>query len=208
MLSTRQTDPGLLVLVVLVVLLAFFLATPRASRLPRGQERIAILTPFGPIEVVLDDSNAPMSAQALLDLAKRKDACESCEFVRAEPRPPAGSDGPPYALLQGSLAGHQDILPQYREGTKRTIHPGDFVLIPNSEAFYIALARHDDWSSSHTVVGRVAKLTIVDVIVVQRTKLFVHPEYGTHMQMLLNPVSFRLSDPGALLPKRPSPTIL
>jgi len=49
----------------------------------------------------------------------------------------------PYALLQGTFDGDEMSLP--KTGTKKTIRPGDVVLIPSTNAFYIALDSHDGW---------------------------------------------------------------
>jgi hypothetical protein len=155
------------------------------------EAHVIFQTSFGPIPVsLLNQNNAPGASQALLDLARSHG---TGTFDRAEPRPPPDRRlGPPYALLQGSFG--DNALSLAREGTKTTIAPGDLVLIPNTNSFYIALESHDDWASSHSVVGQATAMTIVDVIVAQHTFLFQHPDYGTHMQMLTDPVPFRLTD--------------
>lgn len=150
---------------------------------------VLIRTSFGAIPIVLDRSETP-AADKLLDLARRK---HSGVWNRAEPRPSTpGDPSGPYGLLQGAFDHDQMNLP--KAGTKRHIRPGDIVLIPETNAFYLSLADHDDWATGHTVIGRATHLTIADVITVQETREYIHPEYGTRMQMLSSPVPFVLTD--------------
>ena len=73
---------------------------------PETIDRIALHTPYGRIVIKLLDSNAPKAAEAVRQLAISK-GCKDCNFYRAEARPSETKhqpkDGPPYALLQGSL---------------------------------------------------------------------------------------------------------
>ena len=69
-------------------------------------DRIALHTPYGRIVVRLLESNAPHAAALVRELAI-SEGCKDCNFYRAEARPSEKKhqpkDGPPYALLQGSL---------------------------------------------------------------------------------------------------------
>ena len=150
---------------------------------------VLIRTPFGAMTVCLDHDTAPTAVGNLLEAARRR---RQGRFERAEARPeiPDAPEGP-YALLQGTFDDSSMELAQ--EGTKATIRAGDLVLIPNTMSFYIALSNHDAWATSHTVIGSVTRLTVVDTIVIQSTHDFVHPEYRTRMRMLDNPVRFELT---------------
>lgn len=117
---------------------------------------LLIRTPFGPIPIVLDRSESLDATGKLLDLAARHSS--GGEFIRAEARPagnPAIPGGGPYALLQGTFDGDEMSLP--KTGTKTTIRPGDVVLIPSTNAFYIALDSHDGWClGTRDALGRPA----------------------------------------------------
>jgi Cyclophilin type peptidyl-prolyl cis-trans isomerase/CLD len=69
-------------------------------------DRIALHTPYGRIVVKLLDDNAPLAAAAVRQHAIDK-GCKECKFYRAEARPSEKKhqpkEGPPYALLQGSM---------------------------------------------------------------------------------------------------------
>jgi hypothetical protein len=69
-------------------------------------DRIALHTPYGRIVVKLLSDNAPRAAAAVRQHAISK-GCNDCNFYRAEARPSEvkhqPKEGPPYALLQGSM---------------------------------------------------------------------------------------------------------
>ena len=73
---------------------------------PETIERIALHTPYGRIVIKLLSDNSPRAAAAVRQHAISK-GCKGCNFYRAEARPSQKKhqpkDGPPYALLQGSL---------------------------------------------------------------------------------------------------------
>jgi hypothetical protein len=71
-----------------------------------------------------------------------------------------------------------------RVGHIATIHPG--------KDFYISLGNHDDWSSSHTVWGRVHEMQTVLNIIAMPFREIRHQTYGTAMRMLVNRVPFDL----------------
>jgi hypothetical protein len=69
-------------------------------------ERIALHTPYGRIVIKLLSENAPLAAAAVRQQAISK-GCKGCNFYRNEARPSLKKqqpkEGPPYALLQGSM---------------------------------------------------------------------------------------------------------
>lgn len=69
---------------------------------------------------------------------------------------------------------------------------GHVAFIPGTPDFYIALIDHADWSTSHTVFAEVKDFVIVDLIAVQWTHEFLHPQYGVPMQMMNVPVEFQI----------------
>ncbi len=135
------------------VVLSLLLACGACAKQPPD---LLIRTPFGPIPIVLDRSESLDATGKLLDLAARHSS--GGEFIRAEARPagnPAIPGGGPYALLQGTFDGDEMSLP--KTGTKTTIRPGDVVLIPSTNAFYIALDSHDGWClGTRDALGRPA----------------------------------------------------
>jgi len=144
-------------------------------------EKIALLTPYGRIVVNLDKQNAPEMVKLMLKKAKSTHkACSGCRFHRAEARPGSRDppEGPPYGLIQGSLSTlkkAQNVVKQ--EGT-REVKSGDFVMIPGTYDFYIALSDHPGWGSAHTVVGQVEDYVVADLIGVQPFKIYEHPTQG------------------------------
>ncbi|GFH16889.1 ShKT domain-containing protein, partial [Haematococcus lacustris] len=78
-------------------------------------------TSFGGIKVRPLWENAARTAALIMDLALQPDSSKkACRFYRSEAVPPAGSDGPPYGLLQGSLAGVLKAPPA--EGTSLPLY--------------------------------------------------------------------------------------
>lgn len=68
-----------------------------------GNEKVYLLTPYGNITLWLLPRNAPETVAAIRRHADAK-GCESCNFYRAERRPPPDQpEGPPYGLLQGDF---------------------------------------------------------------------------------------------------------
>jgi hypothetical protein len=70
-------------------------------------DRVLLLTPYGRIFLRLLPKNAPNAVAAVQGHAERHGCTEKCKFYRTEARPRSDLDeppeGPPYALLQGSL---------------------------------------------------------------------------------------------------------
>jgi Cyclophilin type peptidyl-prolyl cis-trans isomerase/CLD len=120
----------------------------------------------------------------------------SCRFYRAEPIPPPGAidnfggPGPPYALVQGSLASTLFTAIE-REGAP-LVQRGDACLIGTGPDFFIAVGPHPEWGNGHTVWGRVqGSMAAVDAIVEQPLKEETWGE--THVRVLVSPMPFTLS---------------
>lgn len=139
----------------------------------------------GSIPIHLNNQSFSVS-QKLLEAASRG---ATGIVHRAEPLPPAGSNGPPYALVQFTVndAGLDKLK---HEGTAK-ITRGTVCLIGGTNDLFISLARgaeHDGWEQSMTVLGRVpdAELdSLVEGAILALPKHdFKHPQYGTVMSML------------------------
>eukprot|EP01025_Chloroclados_australasicus_P033644 TRINITY_DN3435_c1_g1_i1.p2 TRINITY_DN3435_c1_g1~~TRINITY_DN3435_c1_g1_i1.p2 ORF type:complete len:198 (+),score=3.08 TRINITY_DN3435_c1_g1_i1:80-673(+) len=145
---------------------------------------VVLRTPYGKMVIELLLENAPLTCNQVLHLAKQ--GCNSCRFYRAEDNPKVGA-GPPYGLLQGSLSGLQGNT--VLEGHV-SIRRGDVCMITGTQEFYIATMQHEDWSSAHTVWGRVRNMEAVDKIIRLPYSNYKHPQYGTVMRMLKHDVYF------------------
>eukprot|EP00890_Picochlorum_soloecismus_P005662 jgi/Picsp_1/6097/NSC_03451-R1_peptidyl-prolyl cis- cyclophilin type len=160
-------------------------------------KKIALLTPYGRIVVKLDKENAPEMLKLMLKKAKSAHkACSGCKFHRAEARPgsrdPAG--GPPYGLIQGSLSTLKNARNIVKKEGTREVKSGDFVMIPGTYDFYIALTDHPEWGAAHTVLGQVEDFVVADLIGVQPYTTYKHPTQGTIMRMLKDKVPFIVTD--------------
>jgi len=143
---------------------------------------LTLQVPVGNIRIVLNDQL--QSAATLKTLVGT-----SGKLHRSEPLPPAGSNGPPYALVQFSLSGLNHLRHESTSGAK--ISRGDVCHIVGTSDLFISLARgteHDGWESGMTIVGRVPEPDLTDVVEGAVLALpkhdFTHPTYGTVMSML------------------------
>ena len=150
-----------------------------------------------PIRLLQGPGGAPGAAARLMHLAARN---TSGRLHRAEPHPPQGSNGPPYALVQFSLS-DPSLAGLAHEGNTR-ISRGAVCLIGGSSDVFISLARHgehESWSSSMTVVGHVPEDALrsqLEARVLALPKHTVkHRQFGTAMSMLDRdlPCSLRFS---------------
>uniref|UniRef100_A0A383VB71 Uncharacterized protein n=1 Tax=Tetradesmus obliquus TaxID=3088 RepID=A0A383VB71_TETOB len=117
----------------------------------------SILRPACKISLKLRPELSLKVVSLVKQLASSGQKCNACKFYRHEPVPQSwGRDsfyGPPYALLQGSLA---DMAHQPPFEGSPAVKKGDACIIPNTREFFIATADHGEWGDSHTVWGQVA----------------------------------------------------
>ena len=149
-------------------------------------EKIALLTPYGRIVVNLDKRNAPNMVDLMLKKAKSTHkTCRGCQFHRAEARPGSRDppEGPPYGLIQGSLSTMKKASNVVKKEGTREVKSGDFVLIPGTYDFYIALIDHPGWGAAHTVVGEVEDFVVADLIGVQPFNTYKHPTQGVFLMI-------------------------
>lgn len=126
-----------------------------------AQEIVVINTDYGEIQIKPLKDIAPRTAKQVVELA-RSGKCPNCHFYRHEPVPKnwGVSDfwGPPYALLQGTLADLPE-KPEWEATAAVTVRKGHACIIPNSKEFFIATADHPEWGNSHVVWGKVDDLS-------------------------------------------------
>ena len=138
---------------------------------------------IGEIPILLDETLAAASSIKALAAAST-----AGKLHRAEPLPPAGSMGPPYALVQFSLSGLNSMK---HESSGRKIQRGDLCHIGGTSDLFISLAKnneHDGWEASMTIVGQVPEPQLTEIVEGSILALpkhnFTHPNYGTVMSML------------------------
>lgn len=140
---------------------------------------------IGPVPMVLHARFA--ASKRILELAR---GGGKGHVHRAEPQPPNGSNGPPYALVQFSLESDAGLNTLPHEGDEK-IARGAVCLIGGANDLFISLARgaeHAGWEASMTVLGHVPQPALDELIegaILAKPKhTFTHPQYGTVMSML------------------------
>lgn len=140
---------------------------------------------IGEIPLRLNDSLA--AAAVLRRLAGEATAGR---VHRAEPLPPAGSNGPPYALVQFTLQANGALRSLKHEGAAKIVR-GSVCIIGSADDVFISLARnneHNGWETGMIVVGSVPEPQLTELV--EKAILskpyhdFTHPQYGTVMSML------------------------
>lgn len=139
------------------------------------------LGPGGVVDVLLQPDNAPHACEVIAQLAAEGGAGR---LHRAEPHPPLGSQGPPYALLQATLE-DESLRGLAHEGTLK-VDSGAVVLMGGTTELIISLADHPGWEGSMTVVGHLApaSIPIAEAVVKRPIHNYVHPTFHTVMSML------------------------
>lgn len=129
-----------------------------------SSERIVLSTSHGEIRIKAFHDVAPATSKLVTDLARRGGG-QSLNFYRHEHAAQGwgvnGFWGPPYGLLQGSLA-DIDSVPPFENGID--IEKGHVCIIPNTKEFFIATVPHPEWNRAHAVWGRVDGFETVDLI--------------------------------------------
>ncbi|PNH03138.1 hypothetical protein TSOC_010845 [Tetrabaena socialis] len=134
---------------------------------------------------------APATASLVLELAHQR-GCKGCAFYRNEAVPQAQEgSGPPYGLLQGSLAGMLRV--PSREGGNIAMRRGHVAMIPDTREFFINVMDHVGWGDSMTVWGELdgpASMSVVEAALRLPYHDVKHPTFGTVMRMLDEQVPF------------------
>ena len=166
---------------------------------PLGEMSCATLSlevpAIGSIPIVLS-RDTPEAGRELQHVARGAE--NTAKLHRVEPLPPAGSSGPPYALVQFTVNKGDKLKSRAHEGSAK-IARGSVCLIGGASDLFISLARngeHDGWEQSMTVVGHVPEPELTTHVEEQLLKLpvhnFTHPQYGTVMSMLDKEIECRL----------------
>lgn len=150
---------------------------------------VHFITANGQIDISLMRKNAPHTTSAVLRAAVESELCPNCRFYRNEARPEQGSLGPPYGLLQGSLA---NINGDFTREGNVVARRGHVCSIPATKEFFIATCDHSEWGTAHTCWGEIDDMTVVDGIIEAPYRNYTHPDYGTLMRMLEREVPFQL----------------
>uniref|UniRef100_A0A7S0RAT8 ShKT domain-containing protein n=1 Tax=Chlamydomonas leiostraca TaxID=1034604 RepID=A0A7S0RAT8_9CHLO len=149
-------------------------------------ELLILETEMGEIRIRTLWDNAPRTAALIMDLAHQApEAKRACRLYRSEAVPPAEHpDGPPYGLLQGSLAGV--LKPPPSENLAKVVPKEGYVaMITGTTEFYISLMDHSSWGGAHSVWGKVENMEVVFAIVAKAAfHELKHPEFGTVMRMM------------------------
>ena len=98
---------------------------------------------------------------------------------RAEPLPPPGSTGPPYALVQMSV--DAPSLAQLKPGGER-LKRGSLCLVGGASDLFISLARnneHDGWEGGMTCIGRVLEPELSSLVEAKILPMPVTTRYMT-----------------------------
>ncbi|XP_009375371.2 uncharacterized protein LOC103964197 isoform X2 [Pyrus x bretschneideri] len=107
---------------------------------------------------------APHSVAYILELLQVPHYA-GCQFYRAEKRGSFWDSqgnhvknapfGPPFALIQGTLAAHGFVFKEIPAEVSRTIRRGSVAWIGSGPEFFISLANHFEWKKAYTVFGSV-----------------------------------------------------
>lgn len=112
---------------------------------------------YGQFIIRLLPDLAPDTCTLIWDLAQ-KAACRQCQWERHEPVPlewgTGGFHGPPYALLQGSMADLARIPPSENRANS-SVRRGHACMVPGTKHVIIATADHPEWGDSYTIWGEV-----------------------------------------------------
>jgi cyclophilin family peptidyl-prolyl cis-trans isomerase len=158
---------------------------------------IALEVPgIGSIPMELHQAAAP---KAVAELTRLATAGGAARLHRAEPHPPPGSMGPPYALVQFSIEDGAAFQAIAHEGNAK-IQRGSVCKIGGASDVFISLAKHgehDGWEASMTVLGVVPEPALSELVEQKILALprhdFKHPTYGTVMSMLDKELPCRLT---------------
>nr|XP_028961373.1 uncharacterized protein LOC103406467 isoform X1 [Malus domestica] len=129
-----------------------------------GTLHIKHLLSFGLKFMQLRPDCAPHSVAYILELLQVP-RYAGCQFYRAENRGSFWDSlgnhvknapfGPPFALIQGTLAAHGFVFKEIPAEVSGTIRRGSVAWIGSGPEFFISLANHFEWKKAYTVFGSV-----------------------------------------------------
>ncbi|BBN13503.1 hypothetical protein MPTK1_6g04020 [Marchantia polymorpha subsp. ruderalis] len=165
---------------------------------------LALETEHGAIRIKLLPDCAPWSVQYFTELLRLRH-CAGCQIYRAEARGSAWDaygkhinkalTGPPYGLLQGTLAVQAVTFKEMPVEACPVIARGMVGWIGGGPDFFISLANHREWSPKFTVFAHVLAedMEIVENISLLPTTASVWS--GVTVAMLNEPVSIKIGRP-------------
>ncbi|KAE9592171.1 putative Cyclophilin-like domain-containing protein [Lupinus albus] len=143
---------------------------------------------------------APQSVSYILELLALPH-CIGCQIYRAESRGSFWNSegnhikkapfGPPFALIQGTLAYHGSTINDIPNEHCPAIRRGSVAWVGSGPEFFISLANHQEWRNSYTVFGYVISedMEILEKISQLRTKSEIWN--NIHVSVLENPILLR-----------------
>ncbi|KAH9299457.1 hypothetical protein KI387_031139 [Taxus chinensis] len=167
----------------------------------KGVGIVALETGQGKIHIKLLPDCAPRSVAYMFQLLRLRH-CAGCEFYRAEKRGnnwdingnhiSQSSQGPPYALLQGTLEAQGLNFEEIPKETCPSIKRGSVAWVDGGPEFFISLANHDEWDRKYTVFASVLPedMAIVEEIVELPTQLAIWS--GIKVAVLEKQISLRV----------------
>lgn len=173
---------------------------PRQRDVPGGGT-VVLHTSEGVIRVRLRDDISPVVAGYFKSFAvegKCAEAGDGCTFYRSEavPEPGAidnfGGPGPPYALVQGKMAGPDVRSDLPKEGAPEA-ERGHAALIGSGPDFFIAVKGHPEWGNAHTIWGEVAEEDMGPVDAITKLPVTKQVWGQTHVTVLRDPLPFRMT---------------
>lgn len=167
----------------------------------KGEGIVGLETEYGTLHIKLLPECAPHSVAYILELLGLRH-CAGCQLYRAESRAKIwdsegnhiknASFGPPFALIQGTLAAQGNPFKNIPTEVCPTVRRGSVAWVGSGPEFFISLANHQEWKKAYTVFGYVLPedMEIVDKIVLLPTK----PEVwnNINVSVLENPVSVKI----------------
>lgn len=150
----------------------------------KGEGIVGLQTEYGVLHIELFPDCAPHSVAYILELLRLRH-CVGCQLYRAEIRGTSWDSqgnhiksapfGPPFALIQGTLAAHGTMFKEIPTEECPQIRRGSVAWVGSGPEFFISLANHNEWSQTYTVFGSLLPedLEIAEKIAQLPTKLEV-----------------------------------
>ncbi|OIV98703.1 hypothetical protein TanjilG_24874 [Lupinus angustifolius] len=166
----------------------------------KGEGIVGLETDYGILRIKLLPDCAPQSVAYILELLALPH-CIGCQIHRAESRGSFWNSegnhikkapfGPPFALIQGTLASHGSIFKDIPKEHCPNIRRGSVAWVGSGPEFFISLANHKEWREAYTVFGYVISedMEILEKISQLPTKSEVWN--NIHVSVLENPILLR-----------------
>ncbi|CAL0304609.1 unnamed protein product [Lupinus luteus] len=166
----------------------------------KGEGIVGMETDYGILRIKLLPGCAPHSVSYILELLALPH-CIGCQIYRAESRGSFWNSegnhikkapfGPPFALIQGTLAYHGSTFNDIPKEHCPTVRRGSVAWVGSGPEFFISLANHKEWRNAYTVFGYVISedMEILEKIAQLPTKSEVWN--NIRVSVLNNPILLR-----------------